>query len=168
MSLVNAQLQAAHPQQSIQYCPLSAPFSQNGNCIHCGAGHYFYLATNLCIYNCPYGYSYDPAAYKCTKTQFYSNINAPYLVSQTGSYSSWVAKVNYRASSSPLMSQCPLSTPYQVGGKCISCPNGQLFNMDTSTCEYCSNGRYYDGSTRKCVAFVNNAPSFATYAAAIL
>ena len=168
LTLVNAQLQAANPTQTIQYCPLSTPFSQNGKCISCGAGHYFYLATGLCIYNCPQGYAYDPAAYHCTQTQFYSNINAPNLVSQLGSYNSWVSQVNYRAASSPLMSQCPISTPYQVGGKCISCPNGQLFNIDTNVCEYCTSGRYYDATTRKCVAFINNAPSFATYAAAIL
>jgi hypothetical protein len=165
---VNAQIQKANPTQVVQECPLSTPYCDQNKCISCQSGQYFLVATGQCVYGCPLGSVYDPRVYRCTKSLYYSDVNAPWLVSQQSDYATWVARVDYRATSSPLMLPCPSWTPYEVNGTCISCGSGQLFNIDTSTCVYCSQGRQYDPAQRRCVATLNNAPSFATYTAGIL
>lgn len=112
LQTVNAQLQKNNPTEPIQYCPLNKPYSQNNVCISCSSGQYFLVSTGLCVYGCPNGYTYDPRVFKCMPSLYYTDVNAAYLVSQLGDYKAWRAKTQARAASSPLMTACPISTPY--------------------------------------------------------
>lgn len=116
---------------------------------------------------CPDGTFFDKNSMTCGPAEYYSNVDAYWLVSQLGSYESWKAQVQFKAASSPRMVVCPDIKPYEANGVCTSCAVGLFFDIDKSKCVPCSKGREYNPALKKCVGIVNQDHSLKTYVTAV-
>lgn len=73
-----------------------------------------------------------------------TNSKAPFL---------WIQNVTkYQQQQKKIQgSECPYTTPYSVRNKCITCPQGNIFNTSSLLCTTCSAGFQYDEKKYQCV-----------------
>ena len=100
-------------------CPSATPLYNGSQCVACGAKQYYLLETLQC---------YTPV--------YSSNVNALTSsgnVVQVGGFT--LSSLGSKIAAQPFPTKpCPAATPFLSRGKCISCPAGHYYNLQTRSC----------------------------------
>lgn len=105
---------------------------------------------------CPSGLQVDPNTRTCLKKLvgvYQTNLNAPNLLFNGISVAQFQYMQTQNLISYPRIQNCPLSTPFFDGFKCLSClPPYPLFSMMHKTCASCPLGTSYNQNQQACLS----------------
>ncbi len=138
-------------------CPAATPHynSQTNNCTACPEDKYFQYDTLTCV-SCPVGQTVDLNTHRCDTPSvgvYQTSLSSKNLLFEGLPLGQFQDDYNSNKTAYPNIQDCPVTTPYFDGFKCIQCPVGNpLFSLPTRLCSNCPPNSIYVEADKHCTS----------------